>query len=57
VQATAVAATAVEAEVRAKAALLSGPERASEWLIDGGMFVTDTGEIRARDFRRRRDRG
>jgi thiamine biosynthesis lipoprotein len=57
VQATAVAATAVEAEVRAKAALLSGPERASEWLIDGGMFVTDTGDIRAWDFRRRRDRG
>ena len=53
VQVTAVAPTAVEAEVRAKAALLSGPDRASEWLIDGGMFVTDSGEIRAWDFRRR----
>lgn len=56
VQVTAVAPTAVEAEVRAKAALLSGPEAASEWLVDGGMFVTDTGEIRAWDFRRRPDR-
>jgi thiamine biosynthesis lipoprotein len=57
VQATAVAPTAVEAEVRAKAALLSGPGRASGWLVDGGMVVTDTGEIRAWDFRRRPVRG
>ncbi|HNL62675.1 MAG TPA: FAD:protein FMN transferase [Solirubrobacterales bacterium] len=57
VQVTAVAPTAVEAEVRAKAALLSGPDRASEWLIDGGMFVTEEGEIRAWDFQRRPEVG
>jgi FAD:protein FMN transferase len=45
VQATALAPTAVEAEIRAKAALLSGPERAREWLPDGGVLVDDGGTI------------
>lgn len=44
VQATAVAPTAVEAEVRAKAALLVGPGSASEWLELGGVLVLDGGE-------------
>ena len=39
VQVTAVAPSAEEAEVRAKAALLSGPDRAAEWLPDGGFVV------------------
>ncbi len=39
VQATALAPTAEEAEVRAKAAVLSGPGRASAWLPDGGWIV------------------
>jgi thiamine biosynthesis lipoprotein len=39
VQATAVAPTALLAEVYAKAALLSGPERAAEWLPHGGVTV------------------
>ncbi|HEX5617786.1 MAG TPA: FAD:protein FMN transferase [Solirubrobacteraceae bacterium] len=43
VQATAVAPTAVEAEIRAKAALLSGPERAPAWLPHGGVLVFDDG--------------
>lgn len=43
VQATALAPTAAEAEVLAKAALLSGPERAPDWLAYGGMFVRDDG--------------
>jgi thiamine biosynthesis lipoprotein len=43
VQATAVAPTAVEAEVRAKAALLAGPRRARAWLPDGGVLVLDSG--------------
>ncbi|MDQ5895592.1 MAG: FAD:protein transferase [Actinomycetota bacterium] len=38
-QVTAIAQTAGEAEFRAKAALLSGPEAASEWLPDGGVIV------------------
>lgn len=41
VQATALAATALEAEVRAKAALLAGPERAGDWLLHGGVVVYD----------------
>jgi FAD:protein FMN transferase len=41
VQATALAPTAAQAEVLAKAALLSGPERATEWLRYGGVFVRD----------------
>ncbi len=39
VQATALAPTAEEAEVRAKAAVLGGPDRASAWLPDGGWLV------------------
>jgi len=43
VQATALAPTALEAEVRAKAAVLSGPERAGAWLPHGGVVVLDDG--------------
>ncbi len=43
VQATALAPTAAQAEVLAKAALLSGPHRAAEWLCHGGAFVRDDG--------------
>jgi thiamine biosynthesis lipoprotein len=43
VQATAVAPTALEAEVRAKAALLSGPDGAAGWLPFGGVLVFDDG--------------
>jgi len=43
VQATAIAPTAVEAEWRAKAALLSGPRRARDWLAHGGALVFDDG--------------
>jgi thiamine biosynthesis lipoprotein len=43
VQATALAATALEAEVRAKAALLSGPDGAAAWLPFGGAIVLDDG--------------
>jgi len=45
VQATAVAPTALEAEIRAKAALLSGPESAAAWLPDGGVLVFDDGTL------------
>jgi FAD:protein FMN transferase len=44
VQATALAPTALEAEARAKAALLSGPGGASRWLPHGGMIVNDHGD-------------
>jgi thiamine biosynthesis lipoprotein len=43
VQATAIAPTALEAEWRAKAAVLAGPERAGEWLAHGGVVVLDDG--------------
>ncbi len=43
VQATALAPTMAEAEVLAKAALLSGPDRAPDWLAHGGLFVCDNG--------------
>ena len=43
VQATALAPTAAQAEILAKAAILSGPERAAEWLTHGGAIVTDDG--------------
>jgi thiamine biosynthesis lipoprotein len=52
VQATAVAPTALEAEVRAKAALLSGPAGAAAWLPHGGVLVFDDGRhavVPARD--------
>jgi thiamine biosynthesis lipoprotein len=45
VQASALAPSALLAEVYAKAALLSGPERAAEWLPHGGVLVYDSGEI------------
>jgi FAD:protein FMN transferase len=43
VQATALAPTAVEAEWRAKAAVLGGPGAASGWLLHGGVVVLDDG--------------
>lgn len=43
VQATALAPTAADAEVRAKAALLSGGEHARTWLRHGGVLVFDDG--------------
>jgi thiamine biosynthesis lipoprotein len=46
VQVTALADTALEAEIRAKAALLSGPARASWWLPRGGLIVLDDGDHR-----------
>jgi thiamine biosynthesis lipoprotein len=46
VQATAIAPTALEAEARAKAAVLSGPERAASWLPHGGVIVLDDGSAR-----------
>jgi thiamine biosynthesis lipoprotein len=46
VQVTAIAPTGVEAEIRAKAALLSGPEAASAWLVHGGAIVLDDGSVK-----------
>jgi len=43
VQATALAPTALEAELRAKCAVLSGPEAAPSCLPDGGLLVLDDG--------------
>jgi len=43
VQATALAPSALKAEIRAKAALLSGPRGAAAWLPDGGALVLDNG--------------
>jgi len=43
VQATALAPTAAQAEILAKAAVLSGPARAAEWLRYGGLVVRDDG--------------
>ncbi len=46
VGATALSPTAVEAEVRAKAALLSGPQGARAWLArHGGLVVHDDGRV------------
>jgi thiamine biosynthesis lipoprotein len=45
VQVTALAPTGLEAELRAKAALLSGPARAAEWLPDGGATIDDDGVV------------
>ena len=45
IQATALAPTAVEAEARAKAALLSGPDGAARWLAHGGLAIDERGEI------------
>jgi len=46
VQATALAPTALEAELRAKCAVLSGPDGAPDWLSDGGLVVFDDGSHR-----------
>ena len=43
VQATALAPTALGAEIRAKAAILSGPRAARGWLTHGGVIVFDDG--------------
>ncbi|HEX3975501.1 MAG TPA: FAD:protein FMN transferase [Solirubrobacteraceae bacterium] len=43
VQASAVAPTAAQAEVLAKAAVLGGPEHAAGWLCHGGAIVSDDG--------------
>jgi thiamine biosynthesis lipoprotein len=43
VQATALAPTAAQAEVLAKAGVLTGPRRAAEWLSHGGVVVYDSG--------------
>jgi thiamine biosynthesis lipoprotein len=45
VQVTAIAATALEAEIRAKAAILAGPAAARDWLPDGGVIVHDDGTL------------
>jgi thiamine biosynthesis lipoprotein len=45
-QVTALAPTAIEAEMRSKAALLSGPDRAAGWLPHGGVVVFDDGSHR-----------
>jgi FAD:protein FMN transferase len=45
VQATAIAPTALEAEIRAKAAVLAGPEEAAGWLPHGGAVVYDDGRV------------
>ena len=42
-QATALAPTALEAEWRAKAALLAGPDAAAGWLPHGGVLVGEDG--------------
>jgi thiamine biosynthesis lipoprotein len=49
VQATAVAPTALEAELRAKAAVLSGPDGAAAWLPWGGVVVLDDGSFVVHD--------
>jgi FAD:protein FMN transferase len=49
VQATALASSAAEAEARSKAAVLSGPEHAHEWLDHGGVVVYDDGSHRVID--------
>jgi FAD:protein FMN transferase len=43
VQVTALAGSALTAEIRAKAAILSGPRHAARWLTDGGLVVFDDG--------------
>jgi thiamine biosynthesis lipoprotein len=45
-QVTALADTALAAEIRAKAALLSGPAGAARWLPQGGVVVLDDGRHR-----------
>ena len=48
VQATALAPTATEAEILSKAAALSGPERAADWLEHGGLVVLEDGNFEIR---------
>jgi FAD:protein FMN transferase len=43
VQVTALASSALAAEIKAKAALLSGPRTAAAWLAQGGVIVYDDG--------------
>jgi FAD:protein FMN transferase len=45
VQATALASSGARAEALAKAAVLSGPEAARDWLPHGGLVVYDSGEL------------
>jgi len=45
VQATALAPSALEAEIRAKAALLGGPSVADRWLPHGGVVVLEDGSF------------
>jgi thiamine biosynthesis lipoprotein len=52
ISATAVAASALEAETLAKQALLLGPERAADVLIGGGVLVHDSGEVQIVEARR-----
>jgi thiamine biosynthesis lipoprotein len=49
VQATALAPSALMAEIYAKAAVLSGPRMASAWLRHGGLIVLDDGSHRVID--------
>jgi FAD:protein FMN transferase len=51
VQATALAPSAAHAEALSKAAILSGPERAPEWLVHGGLLVFEDGTLRVVDAR------
>jgi FAD:protein FMN transferase len=46
VQVTALAPTATEAEALSKAALLSGPASAANWLVHGGVIVDEDGGCR-----------
>jgi FAD:protein FMN transferase len=46
IQVTALADSALEAEVRAKSALISGPSEAAAWLPDGGVIVLDDMSVR-----------
>jgi thiamine biosynthesis lipoprotein len=57
VQATALAPTALEAEIRAKAAVLAGPQAAPHWLPHGGVVVLDDGSHRVIASRRAEARG
>jgi thiamine biosynthesis lipoprotein len=52
VQATAIAPTALEAEARAKAAVLSGPRGALDWIVHGGVVVLDDGSVWIADPRK-----
>jgi thiamine biosynthesis lipoprotein len=56
VQVTALAPTALEAEMLTKAALLSGPGKAREWLPHGGVLVYDDGSHEALEPERRGER-